>query len=547
MKKLMLLSAVISSLCFFSNLSYAQTPDWLWAKGAGGTDNDIPQSVAVDASGNPYMAGWFKSPTITFGSYTLTNTGGEDVFLVKYDAGGDVLWAKSAVGTVSDYAHSIAVDASGNAYVAGRFTSPTITFGSFTLTNAGGLDCYNIFLVKYDANGNVLWAKSAGGGGNDYAYAVAVDVSGNAYVTGFFKSPAITFGSTTLTNTGSEDFFLTKYDANGNVLWAKCAVGTAPDGGYTVAVDASGNPYVAGWFDSPTITFGTITLTNVGNNDMFLVKYDANGNVLWAKGAGGTTDDYSLSVAVDASGNSFVTGWFDSPTITFGTSTLTNAGNNDMFLVKYDANGNVLWAKSAGGTADDFPMSVTVDASGNPYVAGDFVSPTITFGSTTLSNNGMADMFLAKYDASGNGLWAISTGGTAGDCAWSVALDAWGIPYVAGSYYSSTITFGSTTLTNTGGGGDIFLAKLESSTTGMIELSNPLNISVFPNPAKDILTVETLTKGSFSILNLNGQELINIQVTEPKIQIDITGLSSGVYFVRLKNDKTVEVGRFIKE
>ncbi|MFA5782356.1 MAG: SBBP repeat-containing protein, partial [Bacteroidales bacterium] len=469
MKKAILIFAAISFLCFLSKISYAQTPDWLWAKSAEGMGSDYAYSIAVDASGNTYVAGYFNSPTLSFGSDTLTNTStggsGYDVFLAKYDANGNVLWTKSASGTIDDYAYSVAVDDSGNIYVAGFFESSTLSFGSTTLTNAG--DC-NIFLAKYDANGIVLWAKSAGGTYYDWAPSVAVDDSGNAYLTGCFYSPTITFGFTILTNAGSSDIFLAKYDANGNILWAKSAGGTDEEVAYSVAVDASGNTYLAGYFESLTLTFGSDTLTNVDRWDMFLAKYDATGNVLWAKSAGGTSYDVAYSVAVDTSGNTYVAGYFSSFTISFGSTTLTNVsvGYADIFLVKYDASGNVLWAKSAGGASEDEATSVSVDASGNTYLAGYFWSPTITFGSTTLTNvnvNNYTDIFLAKYDANGNVLWAKSAGGTNYDEAYSVAVDTPGNTYVAGWFYSPTLIFGSTTLTNAGGY-DMFLAKLAAFT-----------------------------------------------------------------------------------
>jgi hypothetical protein len=224
MKKSILLFAVISSLCFLSTISYAQTPNWTWAKTAGGTSDDYSFSVAMDASGNTYVAGTFVSSTITFGTYTLTNAGICDMFVAKYDANGNVLWAKSEGGTAADEALSVAVDASGNIYMAGYFESPTITFGSYTLINTTtGSNLGDISLTKYDANGNVLWAKSAGGTQGDIAYSIAVDASGNTYMTGYFYSPILTIGSYTLTNAGIDDAFLAKYDANGNVLWAESA------------------------------------------------------------------------------------------------------------------------------------------------------------------------------------------------------------------------------------------------------------------------------------------------------------------------------------
>jgi hypothetical protein len=458
------LSLLLLLAFLFNNPGFAQTPSWIWAKGTGGASVDVANSVSIDASGNVLVTGVFQSPTITFGTTTLTNAGSNDMFIVKYDGSGNVLWAKSAGGAAGELAYGVSLDASGNVYVTGRFGSATVTFGTITLTNAGGSD---MFIVKYDGSGNVLWAKSAGGTSVDVANSVCTDASGNVLITGYFQSPTITFGTTTLTNAGSggpSDIFIVKYDGSGNVLWAKSAGGTGTESGQGVSTDASGNVYVTGDFINPSFTFGTTTLTSAGSNDLFLVKYDSSGNVVWAKSAGGTNGDMAYDVSVDANGNVFVTGSFAFTPITFGTTTLTNAGSGDMFIVKYDGSGNVLWAKSAGGTSPDIAYGVSTDAGGNVYVTGRFVSPTINFGTNTLTNAGSGDMFIVKYDGSGNVLWTKSEGGTASESGSGVSIDPGGNIYVAGNFDGPTITFGTTTLTNAGSS-DIFVSKLTQCAT----------------------------------------------------------------------------------
>jgi len=440
--------------------SFAQAPNCIWAKAAGGTYYDYGYSVATDACGNVYVTGSFSSPTITFGTTTLTNAGSGNIFIAKYDAAGTVLWAKREGGTSDDVGLSVATDASGNVYVTGYFTSSTITFGTTTLTNAGG-GSNDMFIVKYDAAGNVLWAKREGGTSHEIGFSVTTDASGNVYVTGEFISATITFGTTTLTNAGGGDIFIAKYDAAGTVLWAKRAAGTDYEFCKSVTTDASGNVYVTGEFRSPTITFGTTTLINAGNSNIFIAKYDAAGTVLWAKGAGSNNDNDCRIVTTDASGNVYVTGVFTSPTITFGTTTLTNAGSADMFIAKYDDAGTVLWAKRAGGADSDYGYSVATDASGNVFVTGSFLSSTITFGTTTLTNAGSDDIFIAKYDSAGTIIWAKRAGGTNDDYGISVTTDASGNVYVTGRFASPTITFGTNTLTNSGSG-DIFIVKYDN-------------------------------------------------------------------------------------
>ncbi|MGB2984885.1 MAG: IPTL-CTERM sorting domain-containing protein [Phycisphaerae bacterium] len=377
-----------------------------WAESAGGTSSEVVvQSIAVDASGNSYVTGWFGG-TVTFGTFTLTSAGNDDVFVAKYDSAGNVMWAESASGMDRIQARGIAVDASGNSLVTGLFDG-TATFGPFTLTSAGDPD---VFVAKYDTAGNVGWAESAGGTDTDVGAGIAVDASGNSYVTGWFGGTA-TFGTFTLTSVGDVDVFVAKYDSAGNVVWAESAGGTDFDQGYGIAVDGSGNSDVTGYFGG-TATFGTITLTSAGGLDVFVAKYDSAGNVVWAESAGGTDWEGAFGIAVDASGNRYVTGWFEG-TATFGTFTLTSAGFLDVFVAKYDSAGNVVWAESAGGTDFDEGDGIAVDGSGNSYVTGKFEG-TATFGATTLTSAGAIDVFVAKLsDApAGSGACCRLTGCT---------------------------------------------------------------------------------------------------------------------------------------
>ncbi|MCB5253413.1 MAG: SBBP repeat-containing protein [Candidatus Cloacimonadaceae bacterium] len=367
----------------------------------------------------------------------------------------DWLWANQAGGISYDYGQSIATDSNGNSYVTGSFEG-TAVFGSTTLASSGQSD---IFVAKMDSNGNWLWAKKAGGSSYDYGYGIAVDSSGNSYVTGNFSDSAV-FGSTTLTSSGDYDIFVAKIDSNGIWLWAQKAGGSNYDYGYGIAVDSSGNSYVTGSFQS-TATFGSTTINSSGNTDIFVAKIDSNGNWLWAQKAGGSNYDYGYGIAVDSSGNSYVTGKFFG-TATFGSTTLTSSGYEDIFVAKIDSNGNCLWAQKAGGRSSDYGYGIAVDSSGNSYVTGSFLY-TAHFGTTTLtsSSSGYGDIFVAKMDSSGNWLWAQKAGGSSSDYGYGITVDSSGNSYVTG-YFQSTATFGSTTLTSSGAS-DNFVAKLDST------------------------------------------------------------------------------------
>jgi len=440
-------------LLFCTTFIFAQIEVWQWAKQAGGTDWDEGHSIAIDSSGNSYITGDFRSSSITFGTITLTNSSNEssDIFVAKLDSNGNWLWARQAGGGGWDKGYGIAVDASGNSYVTGSF-SGSATFGTTTLTSSI-YDC-DIFVAKLDSNGNWLWTKQTDRTSSVCGYSIAVDSNGSSYVTGNFIGNT-TFGTTTLTSNVSWDIFVAKLDSNGNWLWANQAGGTDWDEGNSIAVDASGNSYVTGYFYN-SVSFSTTTLTSSGSYDIFVAKLDSNGNWLWAKRAGGTDWDEGNSIAVDASSNIYVTGYF-SISATFGTTTLTSSGYDDIFVAKLDSSGNWLWAKHAGSTISDAGESITVDSSGNSYITGYF-KYSASFGTITLTSSGVKDIFVAKLDSNGNWVWAKQTGGKYNDYAESIAVDANGNSYVIG-YFPGSATFGTITLTSSGDE-DIFVAKL---------------------------------------------------------------------------------------
>ncbi len=447
----------IQILCLALILILALPANAQWAIRAGGSNDDGGEGIAVDPFDNCYVTGSFSSATISFGTITLSNNGDNDIFIVKYDACGDVVWATSVGGAGNDFGVDIVADGSGNSFVTGSFGSQTITFGSTpALTNNGGLD---FFIVKFDPSGNAVWSAAAGGSMLDIGYGIVVDQTGNAYAAGSFSSPTMSIGSTPpLTNNGNFDVFMAKYDVNGSAVWSFSVGGTENDLGNNIGIDGYNNLYITGMFASSSITFGSTTLVRNGlSRNLFVAKYDANANAAWASSAGPRCSGYDI--AVDGVGNSYIAGSFDGPSITFGSTTLNNNGANDIFVAKYNSSGGVIWASQAGGQYDEEGSEIAVDHSGKVYVAGIFESPTIAFGSIILTNHGAGDVFVAKYDAAGNTVEAISSGGGSADYPNDIGVQANGNAYVTGRFYSSSITLASTVLSNAGGG-DVFFGLL---------------------------------------------------------------------------------------
>ena len=316
-----------------------------------------------------------------------------------------VPWAVGTGGTGTDQGSAIATLPDGSAIVTGRFQG-TATFGSTTLTSAGG---YDVFVAKVDASGTYAWATGAGGASTDIGYGVSALPDGSVIVTGNFNGTA-TFGSTSLTSAGADDVFVAKVDASGSYVWAARAGGGLSDIGYGVSALADGSAVLTGRFQSRAV-FGSTTLTSSAGLDMFVAKVDASGSFVWATSAGGSTSAWGNAVSTHADGSAVVTGLFDG-TIAFGSTTFTAAVGTDAFIAKVGPSGSFVWARSVGGGGSNVGRDVSTLADGSAIVSGSFEN-TASLGSTTLTGAGILDVFVAKVDASGTFAWATGAGGTA--------------------------------------------------------------------------------------------------------------------------------------
>ncbi len=545
MKKLSLkiaLTALIGFFSLFSTSIFSQdSPHFEWATKAGGNYSDEGYSITVDNQGNSYITGYFQNTAI-FGSTTFTSNGYYDIFIAKLDANGNYLWAKKAGGNSEDVGSSIAVDSQGNSYVTGYFNN-TATFGNTTLTSSGSRD---VFITKLDANGNFLWAKQAGGINQyDEGISIAVDSQSNSYITGYFGDTA-TFGSTTLTSNGYYDMFIAKLDANGNYLWAKSAGESSLDFGFSIAVDNQGNSYVTGRFRG-SVAFGSTTLATYGSLQIFITKLDTNGNFLWAKQAGDWNGNATgCSIAVDNQGNVFVSGYF-SFLATFGSTTFTsNNSNDDIFITKLDANGNFLWAKQAGGNNLENGKGIAVDSQGNSYLAGYF-EDIAAFGSATLTSNGNQDIYITKLDPNGNFIWIKQAGGSYKDICRGIAVDNQGNSYVTG-VIQDTVTFGSTTLTGNGSlnifvakinNSPLSVPTFESFTNILI-YPNPATQQITVESSNALKVIE--------LQDMSGRLITKKNVAGEKTNINVSNLNKGVYFVKVvDNQNKVKVVKVAKE
>jgi|GEM_PF-711679 len=450
----------------------AQPSEFKWARWAGGISEDYSCSISSDKFGNTVITGYF-SDIAYFWPYTLIADGGQDIFVTKYDKSGNVIWANRAGGTGGDEGHCVANDEFGNSIITGNFFG-TGKFGSISLVSSGGTD---VFISKYDELGNVQWAKSTGGKVADYGQGICSDMSGNIVVTGCFQD-TINFDMISLASKGEYDIFIAKFDKLGNVIWAKNAGSPNSDIGRSIASDKQNNYYITGEFSG----IATFDKTTIQGNGIFIAKYGSDGNLIWVKGATGTSTFESSSIAIDNSNNPIITGYF-SGIASFGLENLHSAGDKDIFIAKYDASGNVLWAKRAGGTAYDVAHDISTDYFSNPIITGAFRGNS-NFGSHTLNSlDGSPDIFIAKYNTLGDVLWVKQAGGKGYDAALSIVSDKNGTNTITG-FFEGAATFDKINLTSAGDR-DIFVAQFEEKINLPDTIPTaPKNLAAIPGDQK---------------------------------------------------------------
>ena len=341
--------------------------------------NDRGYGLFVDSAGNVYVSGYSDA---TWGAPIDDYTGGNDAYAAKLDSSGNRVWNTFMGSTAGrDRSRGIAVDSSGNVYVVGYSDA---TWGAPIDDYAGASDAY---AAKLDGSGNRVWNTFMGSAaGDDYGWDIALDGSGDVYVTG--RSTA-TWGAPIDTYIGSSDAYVVKLDGNGNRVWNTFMGSTGFERAYSLCADSLGNVYVTGYSDA---AWGAPIDAYTGGNDAFVARLDGNGNRAWNTfmgSAGG--DDRGFKIVADDSGNVYVAGYSDA---TWGTSIEDYTGGNDVFVSRLDSSGNRSWNSFIGSTAgDDKAYGIAADTLGNIYFTG---YSDATWGTPIDAYTGGWDAFGAK-------------------------------------------------------------------------------------------------------------------------------------------------------
>lgn len=478
----------------------------IWAKSIGGMSNQYAYGLCIDAGGNVLVTGGFKGnvdfdPNAGVATLSASTGGGMDIFILKLDANGNFVWAKNIGSSngANQNGYAITTDINNNVLVTGAFDG-TMDFdpgaGVTNLTSAGQVD---IFVMKLNSSGIFQWAKRMGSFYDDYGYSIKTDASGNVITTGRFLMQtdfdpgAGTYPLGGMTTTTDINMFVQKLDAAGNFVWAR-DYNFISNTGRGLFVDNVGDIYVTGNtsggadFDNGP---GTAYVTVAGANDIFVLKLNSAGNYVWVNSYGGSGHDFGYSIDANASGEIFVTGAFQN-TADFmpgaGTYTLVSNGMQDIFTMKLNSTGNLIWAVSSGGTQDDYGYCVKTDNTGNVYYGGYFQS--------TVDINPLA---------------------------------------------------GVTTYTS-GGVFDAFLVKLQGGSVLVSELVNDNPFVVYPNPTTGTLQIQSKEEIiNVEVYNVIGQLVFGSSINTNTAQLDLQNLSAGIYNLRIITSEGSIIKKIIKE
>ncbi|MBL0334115.1 MAG: SBBP repeat-containing protein [Chitinophagaceae bacterium] len=482
-----LITAIVLLSVFISKADAQQVT---WGLRFGGSATDYVEDSHVDAAGNVFICGEFRGTNIDFdpgpGTALLSSNGGCDGFLAEYTAAGQYIRSFSIGGSNLDKINSIGTDNAGNIYITGYFRGANVDFdpsaaGTALLNSNGELGSDNgfggdIFVAKYSPTGQYLWAFNVGGTSlGDNGLDLKVDGAGGVYVSGFFREN-IDFDPSAAVhnldaNTGTA--FLAKYNTSGVYQWAlNVGAGNTDNVIYDSHLDPAGNIYVCGFFQGNNIDFdpsvaGTAILNCAGLLDGFVAKYTSTGQYLNVIQIGGPGYDAARGFVVDNASNIYVVGDF-SNTVDFdpspAVSNLNSNGSTDVFLVKYNAAGQLGWSFNVGSPGQELGWRIGTD-NNNLFVTGSYFGVTDFNPAAAVDNvtsNGGADIFLAKYDFSGNYVCAFGIGSSADDYGYEILNTGTDAFYLSGFFQGTNTDFAPTASTynmTSSGAEDGFLVK----------------------------------------------------------------------------------------
>lgn len=509
MTKLILFA--LSMLLAVSSAFAQKHPEYLWGKSIGGTD------IAIDNNGHIYTVRNFRD-TIIQGGQTFITSYLTDGILTKTTTDGDIIWQRQIGGKSTDYIARVKCDNAGNAYILGDFNN-TIIIGNDTLNGRGSR---SVFVAKFNDTGTALWAKAIDHLGDHVWNSIAVDNSGNVYVgvhASLLPNDTLHIGNNYFRGRGSNDIFIAKYNSNGQAVWALQEGGPGRDGILSITTDDAGGFYTTGYFDDSAY-FGTTLLPDASERNIFLAKYDSSGTLQFVttpqKGKGTGFD-----LAVDKSGNIYQCGKIDGNTIFGGTSLFVSTTSS--FLTKYDHTGNVIWAKNYPYNQYHHAFRMYLDHNNDIYV-----------------NMASGVASIVKYNDNGDILWSNEFGpqqkapSVLGLCG-----DINGNLYFTGTCEYQNNVFGTDTIAISSKGFSEFIAKAGAFPSGISKQATITHdITLYPNPNRGSFTLQGSSLKNYTtynIVSVTGQSVAKgkLSATGKVYQINAGTLAKGIYILTL--------------
>ena len=586
MRKIYILIAFIFSVhCFGQQYFNGST------FGGSGLDN-VLQS-ATDSQGNLYTVGLFQS-TMTVGSRTIVTHGGNaDGFLAKHDSDGNPIWVRGFGGAADDVVVDIAIDTNDNIYLTGYFQGAGVnsfdanpesadddgdpsTFNSdeFWLAQQSAALSRDCFIIKLDSLGEFVWAKQVsnpdGGAANEDSNKIEIDSAGNVYVAGSFiyadfdPDPAIQHVLFANNNGNNDtDGFLLKLDSNGAFVWVKTFASTSHAKVIDMEFDASNNLYMVGRFlgtiDLDPSISGTTNFTSNGGYDAFMIKLNANGDYVWGNSFGSPNSEVPNVIRNLPSGI-YVGGSFSGITDfdpSAGTNSLSPFGATDAYLSKFDTNGTFEYVYRLGSFSSSSVAEEIKDVQevgGNLYATGSFLSSTDFdngSGNATSSSTGGTDSFLLELSTSGVYQSHYAFGGVNNEKLGQLEINNNNQILLIGSFESGTIDLnpiaGTDSHSNSASGStDVYISRFATNSLLGVNNYRFSETSLYPNPVKDFVFLESTTPiNNYKLYSITGQLIRNGALLNNSL--DLSNLSPGIYTLNLYNNKKIEVKKIIKQ
>lgn len=517
----------------FESLSFSQTGNFNWVAKAGGLLLDVSRAVTTDSENNICITGEFEQ-SATFDTTNLTSQN-FDLFIAKYNESGELIWVQNATSTNDLFSRTIATDSKNNIYIAGDFLD-TLLIGDTVVT--GPINLKTAFLAKYDTYGQFLWISTAVSNSFAIGYSIAINSNDEIYIDGMFEDSLTFSNNITLHNLPSiHSVFVAKFDDLGNLIGARKIAGLDCVHSSFIYIDNNNNYYINGLvFDNANI--GNTTIYNI-NGLNFIAKFDNNDNFVWVKQMQGA---FINSISTDNDTNIYLSGVFYG-SATIGNQNIVSNGNSDIFIAKYTPTGNFSWAKQAGSNNDDDCLTMCKAINNEFYIGGTY-NDTAFFDNDSVVSIGGNDMFIAKFDSSGNFFFAKSFGSINLDYCYSLAFSNSEKLYATGTF--NDILFWENDSLTGYGNDDIFLTQMNDILVSSNLQNNIIDCNIFPNPANNFINIiihNVNNNSTIQIIDLFGKVIYQneMKLTSDRIykQINVSNVQKGMYVIKISSEKGV--------